>query len=123
VDQFAPDSAVLPGRGDAGSGPRVFPPSLLTEPGIAVLWDGQAGGIVNLAAEVAGISNVFRGNGDPVRVWRDLLHLTAVLFPGIPVVGYERGEDLAAALDAGLRVRGDLRVWLHPEIESEPVSI
>jgi hypothetical protein len=35
----------------------------------------------------------------------------AFLRPGLPVVGYEHGEDLAAAREAGGQVLGPLRVW------------
>jgi hypothetical protein len=35
----------------------------------------------------------------------------AALGPGLPIVGYERGEDLAAARAAGFRVLGPLRIW------------
>lgn len=92
---------------------QIFLPSLLPEPDVAVLWNGLAGGIVNLTAGVAGVSNVFTGGSDPVRVWHELLGFAATLFPGLPFVGYEQGEDLNATLHAGFQVRGDLRVWLH----------
>ena len=39
-----------------------------------------------------------------------LLH-AAVIRPGLPIVGYERGEDLAAAQQAGFTVLGSLRIW------------
>ena len=39
-----------------------------------------------------------------------LLH-AAVIRPGLPIVGYERGEDLAAARQAGFTVLGPLRIW------------
>jgi hypothetical protein len=35
----------------------------------------------------------------------------AFLRPGLPVVGYEHGEDLTAAREAGGQVLGPLRVW------------
>lgn len=36
-----------------------------------------------------------------------------VCFPGRPMVGYERGADLAAALDGGFVPVGELRVWIR----------
>jgi hypothetical protein len=35
----------------------------------------------------------------------------AALRPGLPIVGYERGEDLAEARQAGFTALGPLRVW------------
>jgi len=35
----------------------------------------------------------------------------AALRPGLPIVGYEQGKDLAAARAAGFRVLGPLRIW------------
>jgi hypothetical protein len=43
--------------------------------------------------------------------YRDGVLAVAALRPGLPVVGYERGEDMAAAREAGGRVIGPLRVW------------
>jgi len=31
----------------------------------------------------------------------------------VPIVGYERGADLAAAREAGCRALGPLRVWAY----------
>jgi hypothetical protein len=38
----------------------------------------------------------------------------AARFPGLPLVGYERGADLAHALDAGFTTIGPLIVWQRP---------
>jgi hypothetical protein len=35
-------------------------------------------------------------------------------FPGLPMVGYERGQDLVTMLGLGFRSLGSLRVWLIP---------
>jgi hypothetical protein len=99
----------------------LFRPSLLADPGCAILGcyrDGAlAGGvIVYTAAGVTGISNIFTtglpdGVPAPAMLWRSALHAAAAVRPGSPVVGYEHGEDLAAAREAGARVLGPLRVW------------
>ena len=47
----------------------------------------------------------------PALLWRSAVRAVAALRPGLPVVGYESGEDLAAAREAGGRVLGPLRVW------------
>ena len=39
------------------------------------------------------------------------LRAVAALRPGLPIVGYERGEDLAAARRAGFTVLAPLRIW------------
>jgi hypothetical protein len=36
------------------------------------------------------------------------------LFPGLPLVGYERGDDLERARRVGFEEVGPLRVWAHP---------
>lgn len=97
---------------------RVFPDTLLSAPEICFLLateDGTlvGGGILNHAAGAVGISNVF-SRGMPVQaVWEGLIATAAARFPGLPLVGYESGEDLPAALSAGFDVIGQLRVWLR----------
>ncbi|MGW3950176.1 hypothetical protein ACWEKM_04205 [Streptomyces sp. NPDC004752] len=34
------------------------------------------------------------------------------LFPGLPVVGYEHGQDLAVAVRHGFQPVAPLRIWL-----------
>jgi len=45
--------------------------------------------------------------------WPFVLDATHQLFPGHPVLGYEHGDDLTAALNHGFEPIGPLRVWLH----------
>jgi len=49
---------------------------------------------------------------DAVAVWRSLSLLAATVFPRLPVVGYESGNELQAALDAGFEIGDPLRVWV-----------
>jgi hypothetical protein len=44
-------------------------------------------------------------------LWEGVVRAVAELRPGLPIVGYERGEDLAAARRAGFTVLGPLRIW------------
>jgi hypothetical protein len=37
------------------------------------------------------------------------------MFPGLPLVGYEHGRDLAAAKLAGFETIGPLRIWRLPD--------
>ncbi|THA39056.1 MULTISPECIES: hypothetical protein [unclassified Streptomyces] len=63
---------------------------------------------------VVGLSNVFTADGTPDdEAWAGALTTVADLWPGLPVVGYESGEDLATAVRHGFAPLGPLRVWLH----------
>jgi hypothetical protein len=97
--------------------PRVFMPRLLAEDGIVFVSlqgeDGSAGGgILNRGADVVGLSNLFGSQMD--RVWRSLIAMAGETFPGLPLVGYEHGHDLAAAKLAGFETMGPLRIWRLP---------
>ncbi|RUS47431.1 hypothetical protein [Cohnella sp. AR92] len=74
---------------------------------------GVVGGfIAALGAGVVGISNVF-SNGDLVGLWSDIPQVVSQEFPGIPVVGYEQGTDLRAAIQSGWASLGPLRIWVN----------
>jgi hypothetical protein len=96
------------------SAPRVFMPRLLADTNIvfvSIQGDGRivGGGILNRGAEVVGLSNLF---GSPIdMVWRRLAAMAGEIFPGLPLVGYERGNELVAAHEAGFETVGFLRVW------------
>jgi hypothetical protein len=94
----------------------LFQPALLGDPDCVVLacrQDGtQVGGAIAFTAGgVTGISNVFKSGSAEGPLWPSAVRAAAALRPGLPVVGYERGEDLAAARQAGFTVLGPLRVW------------
>ncbi|MBV8189590.1 MAG: hypothetical protein JOY64_23540 [Alphaproteobacteria bacterium] len=72
-----------------------------------------AGGMFYRADGVVGLSNVVAEAGDAVAVWRSLILLAAKAFPRLPVVGYESGAELQAALDAGFELGDPLRVWVR----------
>ena len=46
-------------------------------------------------------------------VWRSLILLASRTFPRLPLVGYESGSELAAALDAGFEIGDPLRIWVR----------
>jgi hypothetical protein len=100
------------GGGDAD----LFRPGVLDDPETFVLAgrsaDGRVAGgaVASLGADVVGVSNVF---GPPHAAWPLVLHAVGRLFPALPVVGYEQGDDLAAALRHGFETAGPLRVWVH----------
>ena len=102
----------------AGGGEVIglFQPALLDDPDCAVLAcrrDGaQVGGaIAYTAGGVIGISNVFKSGIADDPLWAGAVRAIARVRPGLPIVGYERGEDLAAARQAGFTVLGPLRIW------------
>jgi len=95
-----------------------FDPSLLDNAAVAFLLalDGDvpvAGAIANRSAGAVGLSNLFSVGADPDEVWVGASDAIAVRFPGLPLVGYERGASLSAARRAGFVTVGPLRVWAN----------
>jgi len=70
-----------------------------------------AGAVANRSESVVGISNVFAVGDDLDGAWAGCLAAIARLYPGVPVVGYEHGEDLQVAARQGFTPIGPLRVW------------
>jgi len=100
--------------------PRIFLPALLSEPDIrfiAAYADRQivAGGIANRTGDVVGVSNVFFPEADAARCWAGCLATIIDAFPGLPLVGYERGNDLVIAQALGFEAVGSLCVWNNAE--------
>jgi hypothetical protein len=101
---------------DGGNVTGLFRPALLDDPDCAILAcrrDGAlAGGAIAYSTNgVTGISNVFKSGIADGSLWIGAVRAAATLRPSLPVVGYERGEDLAEARRAGFRVLGPLRIW------------
>ncbi|MEY2244899.1 hypothetical protein AB8A21_18625 [Streptomyces sp. BF23-18] len=102
-----------------GGDADLFRPELLDDPATFVLAgrsaDGRvvSGAVASRSDHVVGISNVFAHGGGPDAAWPDVLSTVHSLFPGLPVVGYEHGDDLAAALRHGFEPIGPLRIWIH----------
>lgn len=69
-----------------------------------------SGFIANLSTNAVGISNVF-SNSNKI-IWSDIVPIVSTYFPGIPMVGYENGDDLTSALLSGWTTIGPLRVWI-----------
>ena len=74
--------------------------------------DVIGGAIARLGGAVVDVSNV-HGVGGHVVDWTELAAATARLFPGRPVVGYERGDELDGAIAGGFEPVGELRVWVR----------
>jgi hypothetical protein len=71
-----------------------------------------AGAVARLGSGVVDVSNVYALPGQLVD-WAELADVIGAYFPGRPIVGYERGDALAAALDGGFVPVGELRVWIR----------
>ncbi|WP_409234613.1 hypothetical protein [Streptomyces sp. PA5.6] len=86
-----------------------------TDPVTAAPHPFPAGAIAYPGAGAIGVSNLFAADDDLDAAWRSCLEAADRLWPGVPVVGYEHGDDLAAALRHGFEPVGPLRVWLRTD--------
>ncbi|GLY19891.1 hypothetical protein Kisp01_69050 [Kineosporia sp. NBRC 101677] len=96
---------------------EVLLPGLLQRGAFAVLArrvDGRivAGAVARLGSGAVDVSNTYAVEGH-VLDWAELADAVAALFPDRPMVGYERGAPLRAALAGGFEAVGDLRVWVR----------
>lgn len=98
---------------------RVFSDHLLEVQGLHFLL-GSLHGIpvasaaLNRTGDVVGLSNVFSARRDAAPLFPGCLRIARSLYPGLPVVGYERGADLLAAKQAGFEELHGLTVWQSP---------
>ena len=95
---------------------RLFLPALLADPDIAFIaaYQGRemiAGAIANRTDTVVGLSNLFAPAADSVAFWAGCVATAHATFPGLPLVGYESGADLARAEAVGFEKLQSLRVW------------
>jgi hypothetical protein len=95
----------------------VFRPALLDDAGVTILGARHhgtfvAGAIAYRAAGVVGLSNTFFIPTAPEALRAEALGQTLAAFPGMPIVGYERGAELAQWCALGFKPIGPLRVWL-----------
>ncbi|MGW7435236.1 hypothetical protein [Streptomyces sp. NPDC054849] len=96
----------------------LFSPALLGEDTafLAARAGGRivAGAVASTGGGVVGLSNLFAHDGAGTdAAWAGALAAITARWPDLPVVGYEHGEDLDAALRAGFTPIGPLRIWLH----------
>lgn len=95
---------------------RIFLPALLADPDVVVLAAYReqrivAGAIANRSGEAVGLSNVFVPEQGAAAYWAEAIGALTDLFPGLPIVGYESGAELALAQALGFEALHPLRVW------------
>jgi hypothetical protein len=108
-------------RGDAAEDPanpgqRQFPAALLRSPDHLFLAGRRgdtivAGAIANRSPGAVGVSNLFAPPAEAEAAWHAIVRRISRQFRDLPLVGYERGADLALACAAGFGPIGGLRVW------------
>lgn len=96
---------------------RVFLPDLLTSGDVVLLAGHQgdrivAGCAANHTPGVVGFSNFFAEDADREPVMASALGAVMLLAPGVAVVGYDSGDDLAQAKRLGFHTVGALQIWL-----------
>jgi hypothetical protein len=105
--------------GSDPTAPRAFLPGLLGRDDVAILAARKsdaivAGAILNSAAGVIGLSNVFAADLDPADAFASAATKAGRLWPGHELVGYQAGTSLDAAVRAGFEPIGRLVVWIKP---------
>lgn len=108
------------GAWDRGEGHQdLFRPELLDDTGIVVLAARNhrgsivAGAVASPSQQVVGVSNLFAVDGGSDTAWPSVLFAIRDLFPTLPVVTYDHGDNLTVALRHGFEKLGALRVWLR----------
>jgi len=100
---------------------RIFPAALLDDEDLVFIAAYQgphivAGAIANRTEAVVGLSNVFVPPMEAARFWAGCVAAGLQAFPGLPLVGYERGEELIMARQLGFDDVGPLRVWVRANL-------
>lgn len=110
------------------AGDRVaVPDQALRDPRVRVLAAKgrhgiEAGAIAHQTGSIVGVSNVFGHAVSDPATWTELSVAIAATFPSLPLVGYEQGDSLQAALDSGFEGIGALRVWLRTKPSDDQQS-
>lgn len=103
----------------------IFVPPLLDDAGV-LLWAGlnvDAHIVCGVATSIAsghalGLSNLFATGAAPADWRAQCLSMLTAQHPGLPIVGYEHGDDLKALLVLGFDAVGPLRVWVRSGVRS-----
>ena len=106
--------------------PRLFQPSLLGTRTSGSWLAARVTSTVALAianrsddgsGPVVGISNIVLPGDDPERYRAGAVTAARDAFPGLPMVGYERGDDLTAMLALGFQPLGPAPRVVGPELK------
>jgi hypothetical protein len=105
-------------RGDAADDRVIFPPACMNDPSLVFLARRvggviHAGCLANISDDVIGLSNVFSTTPIDAHLYEQALSALSHFGGGRAVVGYEHGDDLNAACDAGFHAVGPLRVLIR----------
>ncbi len=73
----------------------------------------EAGCLANLSTDVIGMSNVFSTQASDRSIYSEALAAVSSVGGGLPVAGYEQGDDLTCACAAGFQVVGPLRILVR----------
>jgi hypothetical protein len=97
---------------------RIFLPALLEDENVAFIaaYQGQqivAGAIASRTMSVVGISNIFVPEQDAQHFRAGCVSAVMAAYPGLPLAGYESGEELEASKELGFEGRGVLRIWVR----------
>jgi hypothetical protein len=109
------ESAWSNASGDEGK-ERIFVPAILRNKEVAIVGGYRndrlvAGAIANRSVEVIGWSNFFATAAEMRDRAAESLATIGGVFPGLPIVGYEHGDELRNAHALGFESLGPLRVW------------
>ena len=115
-DELAAWERAWAGGGAADAQDRLFRAALLNEPDHAIMALTRRGAIVagciaSRSDNAVGISNVFAPAEDDGRDRMACLAAALRFAPGLPLVGYENGEQLARMKAVGFTEIGPLRIW------------
>lgn len=107
----------LPGSALPEGQSPLFPASLLADLEVAMLAVYHqdkivSGAIANRSSGAVGLSNIFTPERDDHAYWAAFIDAALSIYPGLPLVGYEQGGDLALAQSVGFQAVGPLRVWI-----------
>jgi len=100
--------------GGSPSDQTQFPNAILNRKDI-MIWGRRvsgrfdAGAVANFSTNFVGLSNCFGEGAYPAAAT-----LCAEHGRGLPIGGYERGDNLAVALSIGFEATGRLRIWKKP---------
>ncbi|WP_339377553.1 hypothetical protein [Calothrix sp. NIES-2100] len=98
--------------------PPIFLPSLLANEDIAVIAAYQeyqivAGAIANRAVDSVGLTNIFTPTANAENFLCSCIAKVIDIFPDLPIVGYETGQEVTKLQTFNFEPLGSLRIWVR----------